>query len=176
VKKSQYNTIRGQAGRPARVGVNILVGCACIVILGFGSCSDSKPLYSELAEIGGAGWAINDSLKFGFEVIDTAALYHLLLEVKHDAEYDWENVYVQILTAFPDDSVKVDVLSLELADGYGGWLGHCSGDKCALEIPLQQRVRFPLPGQYGLTFVQYMREEVVPGILGLRLSVVPVEE
>jgi hypothetical protein len=33
-----------------------------------------------------------------------------------------------------------------------------------------------LPGQYGLTFVQYMREEVVPGILGLRLSVVPVEE
>ena len=145
----------------------------CMLLAG---CNGEKVLFTELAGIGGDGWAYSDSIRFSFDVSDTSQVYRLQLEVAHDPEYAWENVYVRILTAFPDDSVKTDILSLELSDGAGAWQGQCSGSTCRLGIPLQARVRFPMPGTYGLTFVQHMRQEVVPGIDGFRLSVIQLAE
>jgi len=150
--------------------------CYSLIAFLIAGCADEKTLYTELVEIGGDGWANRDSIKFAFDVQDTSRVYQLRLDVIHDQTYPWQNTYVQIFTEFPDDSVKTDVLSLELTDGSGGWLGRCSRDKCRLTIPLQSRVRFPLPGPYALTFVQYMREEVVPGLKGIRLSVVELDE
>jgi gliding motility-associated lipoprotein GldH len=94
-----------------------------------------------------------------------------MLHLTHAKDYAWENIYVRIKTFFPDDSMKTDILSLDLADG-GVWVGSCRREKCRLTIPLQQYIRFPLPGEYALTFEQYMRQGVVPGILGLGLTVV----
>jgi hypothetical protein len=37
-------------------------------------------------------------------------------------------------------------------------------------------MRFPAPGNYGLTFIQHMRQEIVPGILGLKLSVMEASQ
>ncbi len=147
-----------------------------LVLAFFTNCHRDKILYSAFAEIGGDGWAYRDSIRFAFSVSDTSRYYDLNLGVVHGKDYAWQNAYVLIRTAFPGDSVKTDVISLELADGAGGWLGSCSGKQCRLTIPLQRRFRFPLSGDYSLTFVQNMRQEVVPGILGLRLSVVEAKK
>ena len=136
------------------------------------ACQRHKVLFSELAEIGGGGWTYQDSIEFKFSAEDTTRVYALNLEVTHDREYAWENLYVMIHTVFPGDSIKTDILSLELSDGSGAWVGRCSDDRCTLTIPLQERMRFPVPGPYGLTFIQHMRQEIVPGIYGLELSVI----
>ncbi len=140
------------------------------------SCSREKILFSELAEIGADGWSYSDSIRFAFAAKDTSQIYDLRLEITHDQNYAWENVYVQIKTAFPTDSVKTDIISLELSDGAGAWAGRCgNGEKCRLTIPLQKQLKFPTPGDYSLTFVQYMRQDVLPGIYGLKLTVAEAE-
>lgn len=140
------------------------------------ACNSRHVLYAEEAKIGGNGWAYSDSISFAFTVADTQQLYDLMLDVKHDKDYAWENAYVRIRTVFPNDSTRTDVTSLELAGATGAWKGHCSGADCNVEIPLQRRFRFRLPGTYGLTFVQFMRQDIVPGIRGLGLSVTEAQK
>jgi len=147
-----------------------------LVFILLGSCHKEKILYSKLEEIGKDGWAFNDPIAFSFTTEDTTLTYDLNLEITHDKNYAWQNLYVQIETRFPGDSLKTDVLSLEFSDGFGGWEGRCSGKTCRLRIPLQRLIRFPFPGEYGLTFIQYMRQEQVPGIYGLQLTVVEGEK
>lgn len=134
------------------------------------SCSGDA-IYSEKADIGDDGWSYADSIRFAFDAPDTTGTYGLWLGVHHDPEYAWENAYVRIRTDFPSDSSVVDVVSLELTDGMGGWMGRCSGNTCHVDIPLRVNVKFPAPGTYALTFVQYMRQDVVPGIYGLTFQV-----
>jgi len=139
------------------------------------SCNREKILFTELAAIGADGWTYSDSIRFAFAAKDTNQTYDLRLEITHDEDYAWENLYVQIKTSFPGDSLKTDILSLELSDGIGAWAGKCSGGKCRLTIPLQTFLKFPSTGEYALTFIQYMRQEVVPGIYGLKLTVAEAE-
>jgi len=139
------------------------------------SCHNEKILYSKSEEIGKDGWAFNDPITFSFTAEDTTQAYDLNLEITHDKNYSWQNLYVEIETKFPGDSLKTDVLSLELSDGIGGWEGRCQGKTCRILIPLRRHFRFPLPGEYGLTFVQDMRQDLVPGIHGLGLTVVRAE-
>jgi gliding motility-associated lipoprotein GldH len=136
------------------------------------SCDREKVLFSETAGIGVKGWAYADSIPFTFHVADTLKYYDLILDVTHARDYAWENAYVQITTVFPGDSTKTDLVSLELSDGAGAWIGRCGRKTCTLAIPLQGHFRFPFPGSYSLTFTQYMRQDVIPGILSLRLQVI----
>ena len=145
------------------------------ILIFLSACNKEKILYSKSEEIGKQGWAYNDPITFSFSAMDTTQVYDLNLEITHDREYAWQNLYVRIQTSFPGDSIKTDVLSLEFSDGIGGWAGSCSGKTCDLTIPLQKHVKFPLPGEYALKFEQYMRQEIVPGILGLQLTVLQAE-
>lgn len=143
---------------------------SCIMLLNAG-CGDDHIVYRESLEFGANGWQDDDLLRYVFTIDDTMSAYDLLLDVSHAEEYAWQNLYVQITTEFPGDSVKHDVLSLELSDRAGGWVGKCRSGACRITIPLQTRIRFPLAGEYALVFSQYMRFETVPGISALGLTV-----
>ena len=146
-----------------------------VLILVLSGCGNDRVVYHGRNAIGDPGWSYADSLRFSFEAPDTTQYYDLDLKVVHTPEYAWENAYVLILTEFPGDSVKQDILSLELAGPTGKWMGNCGSRSCALTIPLQQHLRFPFPGTYALVFVQNMRQEVVTGIQALELSLVRSE-
>lgn len=135
------------------------------------ACNRQKVIFSQKEEFDQNGWAYFDSLRFAFSVVDTMQRYDLTLEVTHDADYAWQNLYVKIKTAFPKDSVKTDLLSLELSDRAGDWAGSCGSGKCSVKIPLQTGIRFPSSGDYQLNFIQAMRVDPVPGIHALKLTV-----
>lgn len=138
-------------------------------MLVLGACQSDKVIFNEQQEIAGETWAYDDPVVFTFNVEDTTATYRLLLDVTHRADYQWENFYTRIRTAFPRDSVREDIVSLELAANTGEWYGKCRGDACTVTIALQERVRFAEPGQHSLAFEQYMRENNLRGIQALRL-------
>lgn len=149
----------------------VLGACLGVAFFGLVSCHRQGILYSHLEEIGKEGWSVNDPIKFSFSVTDTTKVYDLLLDVSHSADYAWQNLYVQIETDYPQDSTKTDIISLEFSDRFGGWEGRCGSKSCTLKIPLQLRTKFPMPGDYALIFNQYMRQDLVPGIQGFRLTV-----
>ena len=159
-----------RCGRCARA---LKVPALLLAVFGVGGCGP-EIVYDEYRELPGA-WTYADSLRFDYEIADTARAYDLRLSLKHRDVFANQNLYARFVTVYPDGRRQSEPLSLELADGSGQWLGSCSGAVCELVIPLQLNTRYPAPGRYGLVLHQYMREASVAGVEGVGLRLVASE-
>jgi len=141
-----------------------------LLMVFFSSCNRDN-IYSHEETIPGDMWSYNDSLTYEFEVEDTALLYSMQLDVTHNDNFPYENLYVQIRSVYPDKSVKNDVLSLEFADESGGWMGSRNGNNYIAPIALQPVAKFRQSGKYRMTFFQNSRIDSIAGIHSLKLNV-----
>lgn len=123
--------------------------------------------YQKKYEIADNSWSYPDSLNFNFNIEDTTRIYNLFLEVEHQDNYSFQNLYTQIHTKFPGGERLSETLSLELADKAGNWMGGCSGSTCTLLIPIQQNAFFNAEGSYEITIEQYMRKNPIDGIISI---------
>lgn len=124
-------------------------------------------VYESQLEVSDAGWTYQDSLLAQFTIEDSLTIYNLHLELEHNEEFPFQNFYVQVHTQFPDGQRLSELVSLELANRAGMWLGECSGGICSLDIPIQQGAYFNQIGDYQLTVEQYSRRDPLPGILSV---------
>lgn len=131
--------------------------------LALASCGPAHE-YEKKYEFQQASWAQADTLDFTFIIDDTLAIFNLYLEVEHNTAYGYQNLYTQVYTRFPSGERIKELLSLEMADKAGVWLGHCRGERCVLKIPIQQGAYFNQAGEYMVTVEQYMRMNPVEGI------------
>jgi gliding motility-associated lipoprotein GldH len=134
------------------------------------SCGDDV-IYDKTLDIPGESWAYGDTLKFDFEIADTAKTYSLLLDVTHAGDYGFQNLYVQFHTIFPSGKKETQLVSLELAAPTGIWNGECSGNECSVEIPLQSKAIFKEKGKHTLALEQYMRQNPLPGLKNMTLKI-----
>jgi gliding motility-associated lipoprotein GldH len=111
-----------------------------------------------------SGWSYPDTLSCAYTVADTQQVHDLLLDIGHSTSYGFQNLYVKIHTYFPSGRHLQQVVSLELADKFGTWQGHCSGETCHIRIPIQEGAYFQETGTYRLTIEQFMRTDPLPGV------------
>ena len=93
------------------------------------------------------------------------------LEIEHSDQYSFQNVYLKIVTQFPEGKRIQEQLSIDLAEKSGRWLGKCRGDKCRVKVFLLESFRFPEIGKYSFILAQHTREENLEGIHNIGLSV-----
>ena len=148
--------------------------CLFLLFLLYG-CSDSI-VYDHSVPIVDGIWTYNNYVPFEFEIEDTSSLYRLNLEVNHSTDYTFQNLYVKFRTSYPSDSVREDIVSLELADENGLWNGTCRGGNCSVSIPLQEKTFFQSQGKYGIQLEQYMRQDSLEGIYSISLSLEKIIE
>ena len=129
-------------------------------------------LFENPVTIPETGWTYADSVDLSFEIKDTARVYDIFLEVDHLDAYGFQNLYVKTRTVFPSGKTDLQVLSLELADKIGFWLGKCSGGNCHLSIPIQQQIFFPETGKYTFHLEQNMRQSPIAGISKINFKIV----
>lgn len=123
--------------------------------------------YDTRKEFADTGWTNQDSLLAQFTIEDSLTIYNLHLQLEHDETFPYQNFYVQVHTQFPDGQRLSELVSLELANKGGVWLGECGSDRCELNIPIQQGAYFDQTGDYQLTIEQYSRRDPLPGILAI---------
>ncbi len=150
------------------VGLGLLAG----LLWWLTSCGQA-PFYEHTAPLKDERWAYSDTVRFSFAVSDTSLRYNLYLTVEHADTFPYQNIYVQIHTAYPDGQRFVKLLPLDLFDTAGQPNGACSGGRCSTEFVLQQRAILPQVGTYEIAVEQYMRYSPVLGIRALRLRVEP---
>ena len=140
------------------------------ILLLFG-CSKNY-LYEQELSITNEAWADADSLNFDFSIPDTTKIYNILLDVQHSPEYGFQNMYVEIFTAFPSGARIREMVSLELANRAGAWYGDCGSNACNLEIPIQENAFFNQSGNYTITVKQFMRKNPLEGVqkIGLKIE------
>ncbi len=127
------------------------------------SCGPNM-VYEAAIEVPESGWTYQDSLTAQFTIEDSLTIYNLHLLLQHDERFPYQNFYVQVHTEFPDGQRLEELVSLELANKVGMWLGECSGSMCELDIPIQQGAYFNQIGDYQITIAQYSRRNPLPGI------------
>jgi len=132
------------------------------------SCNGPTIVHSDILDLG-EQWSYDDTLVSSYEVKDTTQRYDLALRLNHNKDYDYQNLYLNVETMFPDGKKTSNPLSLDLANKMGTWLGKCGNNDCDITFSFQDNFRFKSLGKYQFTIGQFSREDQLRGISEIEL-------
>lgn len=155
-----------------------LAATGFVILWGLVSCGSdavfagSKPLATD------TGWSSDDIAKFDWQVSDTLKRHDFFIDLRHDQQYPFTNLYLFVDYTFPNGRTRRDTISCELADERGRWFGSGFGNLIEHRIGFRQNTAFPLRGDYSIKIAHGMRVDPLPGMLdvGFRLEPTPSEE
>ncbi|MCQ2194939.1 MAG: gliding motility lipoprotein GldH [Paludibacteraceae bacterium] len=150
--------------------MNKIVGFL-LMVLGCLSCSDEGVVFQQAKEFPASGWSKDSVAVFNYEAVDTTGAYDIVVDLRNDGSYRYQNFWLFIRSVSPDSVVFSDTLECVLADNYGRWIGEGSGSFRHLPVMFLSEVKFPKTGVYSFELVQGMREDVLAGIhdVGIRI-------
>lgn len=128
-------------------------------------------VYDETQTPPAQGWSYADSLRYTFNISDTAAVYTMHLDFEHGADYKFQNIYLNLDTYLPDGKKLHKLRSFEFFDSQGNPKGKADGDNFVANTVLQEYAKFPQAGQYSLVISQFTRTEQLPGVKAVSLRI-----
>ncbi len=115
-------------------------------------------------------WSYDNVLHLTADISDTENKFDLLIQVDHDENFAFQNVYLQIKTVFPNGKEVEEPISLELSNKKGHWQSQCSGSNCSLQFFLQENFKFESAGKHEFFISQYSRDPQLEGIQSIQLK------
>lgn len=135
--------------------------------------SCSKPsVYNEFKPIDPTGWSADSSHIFSVDIKDSTALYDLWVNIRHNGNYPYQNLWLFVEQLSPDSLITRDTLACALSDHTGRWTGTGSGSLYLLTLNFKQQFKFDGKGTYRFSIVHGMRDKHLKGIhaIGLKLD------
>ena len=147
----------------------------------FFSC-DKKRVFDQYAKLNGT-WSQKDTLSFSFEQKDTVSAYNLFLNIRDNADYPFNNLFVIVKMENPDNEIKVDTLEYAMANPDGTLMGEGFSDIKENKLWYQENFVFKKSGKYKVFVTHALREtgsiigvEVLPGITEVGFRIEKTEE
>lgn len=136
------------------------------------SC-DTKTIYKAHEDIKDGLWYISNSPTFKVEVRDTTQQFNLYYLVRNSIEYPYYNLYVTHRIYDPDGNfVSGNLEEIYLSDETTGKpFGSGLGDLFDHKVRFRKNYTFPKSGVYTITVGQSMRQNPLPSIISVGLSV-----
>lgn len=140
-------------------------------IIFLNSCGD-LPISSSTIEIDHNGWNSIDNASFDWDVIDLDLKYDAFIDIRHNSDYPYSNLYLFLDFTFPNGNQRRDTVACVLADERGRWFGSGIGDIIDHRVSFQENFEFPINGKYRLKVAHGMRQDPLVGItdIGFRLE------
>ena len=139
-----------------------------IILMLFIGCSE-KPVFAKKINIEG-DWTYSKELSYAIEIDQLDDTYDLILSLTYGTDFAYQNIYVKIKTQYPNGKEIKDVLSLNLTNGSGLFLGDCSSSRCVIDLLLQENFKFTEKGKYEITIIQNGREENLEDVYAAELK------
>ena len=136
------------------------------------ACGKEKIIFEKEYPIPNSAWTYADTLNFAFDIVDTMALYDIVVHIKHRSDYGFQNLYTRISTKFPTGDRRSQTLNFDLADNTGKWNGEGSGKTRSYSVDIQQNAFFNQAGKHIITLEQFMRTEALASIESVSLRIV----
>lgn len=114
-------------------------------------------------------WSYDNPAVFNFNIKDNTKYYDMLLDVNHKDSFGYKNIYVKITTTFPDKTSAENIISLNIANSKGAFLGNCSSGTCTETIELQKRFKFKSTGPHKISIHQHSRDSLLKGVKNLTM-------
>ena len=146
----------------SRLFLPVLIFCSCGTI----------DVFEKNVAIPNHEWTRSFKPEISFEITDTTALYNIYVVLRHTNEYRYNNIWLNVHTQVPGDTVKKQRLDLRLATDDKGWLGSGMDDIYEHRILITstpQHLR--KAGEYKFTLEQIMREEPLQFVMNAGIRV-----
>lgn len=149
-----------------RSGFFLLVWLTCV------AC-DSPAVFKENVDLDEGKWYVKQAPTFTFEIKDPTQLYHVYYNLRNTSTYPYYNLYVtRTLLDSAGRVLERKLDQIQLADAATGKpLGSGLGDLYDHKILAMKEYRFPYQGKYTFRIQQYMRQNPLPSIQSVGLSI-----
>ncbi len=135
--------------------------------------TDPNTVYKQHEDIEDGKWFLKNEPTFTFEITDTTQRYNVYYLVRNSSAYPYFNLYVKRFLL--DDKQKpIDEALNELIlmdEKTGKPLGDGMGDLFDHKIVALKNYSFSHKGKYSIKIRQYMRQDPLPEILSMGISI-----
>ena len=135
------------------------------------SCN-TKTVFDQSVQLPSKGWYKNDAVSFNVNISDSLTNYIFGLNIRNTTDYRYSNLYIFLITEFPNGNISQDTIECILANKEGKWIGKGWGNIKENQIILKSGIRFPLAGNYNFIIHQAMRVDTLTGISDMGLNIV----
>lgn len=149
-----------------KITKHILFTLFCLGIIGCGH----SPKYSKKQTITNGQWEYEDPLIYDFDIESAEVLHDLFFSIKFGTDFGYQNLYIKIITEYPTKESIEDVVSLNLTNGAGSFLGDCNSSSCTTDILLQESFRFMETGKHTIKIYQHSRDAILESVLSGELK------
>jgi len=153
--------------------MKLLKSAVFVFLLIVSASCDKTTLYKAYEDIEDGQWYVDKTYTFQFEISDTTQAYNLYYLIRNAQQYPYYNLYLTREMQGPDGQTMYARLDeMYLSDQVTGKpRGSGLGDLFDHKIVFQRNYRFPRPGRYRISLAQSMRQNPLPYIMGVGLSV-----
>jgi gliding motility-associated lipoprotein GldH len=116
-------------------------------------------------------WSSTFQPEISFEISDTSSLYNIFVVLRHTNAYRYNNLWLNVYTQVPGDSLRKDRLDLRLATDDKGWLGSGMDDIFEHRVLITREPVSLKPGKYTFRLQQIMREEPLQHVMNAGIRV-----
>jgi len=142
------------------------------IVLLFSTSCDTDVLYENNIRLDSESWNQENKLEFDVNIQDTTLPYDFYLNLRHNNDYMYSNLFLFIDTYYPTKEYTRDTIEILLANAAGQWYGDGFGDLKEIRVLLKHGVYFPSSGNYKFSFGHAMRSEDLDGLedFGMRIE------
>jgi gliding motility-associated lipoprotein GldH len=135
------------------------------------SCT-TVDLFEKSAVIPKYEWHKSFKPEFTFLIRDTGAVYQVFLVLRHNERYNYNNIWLNVYTQAPGDSVQQFRIEKTLATNEKGWLATGMDDIYEHRLPLPlPEFRITKPGEYKFVLEHIMREDPLLNVMNVGIRV-----
>jgi gliding motility-associated lipoprotein GldH len=145
-----------------------------LILFVFSGCFQSN-VFEKNIEIPDFNWDYQFVPTFQVNIDDTASFYSLSMNIRHQDEYPFSNIWVQLHGTSPEGKNQVERVQVALATKEGRWLGEGLNGVWMTTLPLKNKIKFPEKGVYTFGLEQDMRRNPLPNIMNIGLKVVKLK-
>lgn len=145
----------------------ILLLVPCTLYLA--SCT-TVDLYEKNVAISGQAWESSYMPEFTFTIKDTIASYQVFFVIRHNEKYNYNNIWINLYSQPPGDTLHKAPFELQLATNEKGWLASGMDDIYEHRIKLTEAVKLKA-GSYTFRLENIMREDPLMNVLNVGLRV-----
>ena len=106
-----------------------------------------------------------------FEITDTLSAYNIFAVVRHSDAYRYKNIWLNVYTQAPGDTINKQQLDLQLATDDKGWLGSGMDDIYEHRILITGKPVTLRVGTYRFRLENIMREDPLEHIFNVGIRV-----
>lgn len=115
-------------------------------------------------------WQAGFTATGDFIISDTSSAYNIYVVLRHTDAYRYNNIWLNVGSQPPGDSMRVQKVNLRLGDDANGWEGAGTNDIWEVRKLLNRR-RFKQAGKYGFSISQIMRDNPLQHVMSVGLRI-----